>query len=722
MKRIGGFVYDHSKLIIAGVILLNIVSLVSFIRFDIDTDFLAFFSEGNPKAEAFNELNDKYQSNETISVLVEGDGPLLERESMLDIYRLQQEIAALDGIAMVQSFFPAQFTAGPQVISINEQFIQARYEPLRDFIENKYFRTDQFLAEDGRHTMLVAGLEADAPADEVITALRDIGEDSHLTISMAGNEIIKDTIWGYLVSIVIFLPPIAILLIVLIFYLALRHLRFTVLAIAPAGIGALWTFGTVFWSGQQLNLVSIIIPIFIIVIGSAYGLHYVSHFLDNMGKYPDRRELTVETMNVVGTPIFLATITTMAGFISLVWTDVTSMRQMGSYVTLGIGFAGFLSLFFVPALLSRFKLPEKRQQTGENWLNKLVIKATRRRLLIPMIFSGIVVITAIFIPRLHVVSDQLMFFKESSEIRQSFAKVEENFGGVMPLTGEIIAPTGQASLLDTDFATKVLATERELEQVPGVKSVFSILDLLMGMNRMVTGTDAYPADMAVLQQLSSQISGDEIGAWISADGLRMMVRTEGLTGEDIGLIEQFTADNSDIIRTITGMPVLFEEMNSLVVKSQVQSLGLALVLIFIMLWVTLHRITAALAGLLPIVITISAILGMLVITDFQLNVMTATLSAMAIGVGVDYSIHVISGIYYYRGQGMDRQASVSSALSNVARPVVANAFGLAIGYSALFFSPLMIHTQAASVMWVAMVVSSMAALLLVPIFYTRSNK
>jgi hypothetical protein len=391
-------------------------------------------------------------------------------------------------------------------------------------------------------------------------------------------------------------------------------------------------------------------------------------------------------------------------------------------VTLGIGFAGFLSLFFVPALLSRFKLPEKRQQTGENWLNKLVIKATRRRLLIPMIFSGIVVITAIFIPRLHVVSDQLMFFKESSEIRQSFAKVEENFGGVMPLTGEIIAPTGQASLLDTDFAAKVLATERELEQVPGVKSVFSILDLLMGMNRMVTGTDAYPADIAVLQQLSSQISGDEIGAWISADGLRMMVRTEGLTGEDIGLIEQFTADNSDIIRTITGMPVLFEEMNSLVVKSQVQSLGLALVLIFIMLWVTLHRITAALAGLLPIVITISAILGMLVITDFQLNVMTATLSAMAIGVGVDYSIHVISGIYYYRGQGMDRQASVSSALSNVARPVVANAFGLAIGYSALFFSPLMIHTQAASVMWVAMVVSSMAALLLVPIFYTRSNK
>jgi predicted RND superfamily exporter protein len=146
------------------------------------------------------------------------------------------------------------------------------------------------------------------------------------------------------------------------------------------------------------------------------------------------------------------------------------------------------------------------------------------------------------------------------------------------------------------------------------------------------------------------------------------------------------------------------------------------VLIFIMLWVTLRRITAALAGLVPIVITICAILGMLVMTGFNLDIMTANLSAIAIGVGVDYSIHLISGVYYHRRQGMSRQESVTSALNTVSRPVLANAFGLAIGFSALFFSPLQIHIQAASVMWVAMAVSSMAALLLVPIFYTGGRR
>jgi hypothetical protein len=242
---------------------------------------------------------------------------------------------------------------------------------------------------------------------------------------------------------------------------------------------------------------------------------------------------------------------------------------------------------------------------------------------------------------------------------------------------------------------------------------------------MTTGENAYPSNPALTRLMFSRVNSQEMGTWASADGFKMSVKTEKLNSEDIKNLEQFVAGHSDVIRIITGMPVLFNEMNTLVIRSQIQSLGLALVLIFLMLWVTLRRITAALAGLLPISITICAIMGMLSLTGFNLNLMTANLSAIAIGVGVDYSIHLLSGVFYYRNRGMSREESVNSALSTVSRPVLANAFGLAIGLSALFFSPLRIHTQAASVMWVAMVVSSLAALLLVPQFYTsrkRTNK
>jgi len=141
-----------------------------------------------------------------------------------------------------------------------------------------------------------------------------------------------------------------------------------------------------------------------------------------------------------------------------------------------------------------------------------------------------------------------------------------------------------------------------------------------------------------------------------------------------------------------------------------------------MLLATIRKVRAALVAMLPLIITIAAILCMLSRTDFNLNIVTANLSAIAVGVGVDYAIYLISGIYYFRKQGQGGTESVDSALLSLSRPILANAFGLAIGLSVFFFSPLRIHMQVASVMWVAMVVSSMGALLLIPFFYSRGNE
>jgi predicted RND superfamily exporter protein len=506
----------------------------------------------------------------------------------------------------------------------------------------------------------------------------------------------------------------------LVFLLILKSRKLTIIAIIPAGLGALWTIGTIFWSGQELNLLTILSPIFIIVMGAADGLHYTSHFIDNMSRYSDRRQLTVETMDMVGMPIFLTTITTMAGFASLTWTEVLPMRQMGIFVALGIGYAGVLSLFFLPAVLSRVKLPSKPPPAQQSSLSKLILAASKRKSLTLVSFVAIITISVFYIPSLEVVSNQVMFFKEDSQIRQTFDKVEKYFGGALPLTAEIVSDRGTDTLRDYRFAEDILDIERELERLPGIESAFSLFDMVADINTMTTGQDDYPENPQFIQRLLMEIDDEDLESWVSDDGFRMIIRTDDLESLDIDRLDDFTTAHPDI-RLITGMPVLFDEMNRLVVESQIRSLGLALVLIFIMLLVTIRKIKAALIAMLPIVITIAAILGMLSITDFNLNIVTANLSAIAIGVGVDYAIHLISGIYYFRKQGIGVTDSVDSALLSLSRPILANAFGLAIGLSVFFFSPLRIHMQVASVMWMAMVVSSMGALLLIPFFYSKGN-
>ncbi|MCD6299606.1 MAG: RND family transporter [Dehalococcoidales bacterium] len=717
MERIARFVYKRSRLIIILVAILNIAALGSFFRFELDTDFLSFFYEGNPETEEFHWMNEKYQIGETIVVLIEQNDSLLSEENLQAVYELQEEIEELDGIYQVQSFIPPEISVRGHIHPVDQKFIDRHADILEDFIEDEYFLTDQFLSYDRSKGTLVAVLETDAVAENVVKSLKEIvGSEEQLTLSLAGDEIIQDTIWSYLIRVLFILPPCAIILVLLVFYSVIRNRRLTLMAIIPAGLAVLWTFGTIFWSGQKLNLVTVLSPIFVMVIGSAYGLHYVTHFMDNLSRYPDRRQLTIETMRMVGTPIFLATITTMAGFASLILAGVIPMRQMGIFVSLGIGYAGFLALFFLPAVLSRTRLPVTPVQAQESRLTGLVLAASRHKVPIILVFVAIFVISAGYIPRLDVVSNQLMFFREDSEIRQTFDKVEEHFGGALPLTAEIVADRGIDTLRDYNFAEDILDTERELERLPGIKSAYSIFDMVGSISKLMTGESDYPENPRFVQRIVAQIDDDDLETWVSNDGFRMVIRTENLESVDMEKLENFVAGHPDI-RLITGMPVLFDEMNRLVAQSQIRSLGLALVLVFIMLWVTLRRFRAAVIGLIPIIITIAAILGMLVISKFHLNMLTANLSAIAVGVGVDYSIHLISSIYYFRRRGMGRGESVNVALSTVSKPVLANAFGLAIGLSVLFFSPLRIHMQAASVMWVAMVVSSLAALLLIPIFY-----
>ena len=115
MGRIANFVYDKSKLIIGFVVVLNIIALVSFYRFRLDTEFLSFFAGDNPKAVEYNRLNKKYQTGETIAVLIEHSSSLLDEANMKNVLKLQERIKAIEGIAQVQSFIPPEIRIGANI-------------------------------------------------------------------------------------------------------------------------------------------------------------------------------------------------------------------------------------------------------------------------------------------------------------------------------------------------------------------------------------------------------------------------------------------------------------------------------------------------------------------------------------------------------------------------------------------------------------------------------
>jgi predicted RND superfamily exporter protein len=153
-------------------------------------------------------------------------------------------------------------------------------------------------------------------------------------------------------------------------------------------------------------------------------------------------------------------------------------------------------------------------------------------------------------------------------------------------------------------------------------------------------------------------------------------------------------------------------MARLVVRAQVGSLGLAFVLVAAMLFIAYRRVRETLAGLAPLVLTIGALLGFIALSGIQLNLVTAIVSSIVLGVGLDYSIHFIAAIDCARADG---PGYILRAVDTAGRPIVANALGIALGLTGLWLSPFAVHGKISMIMWVSMTTAALSALVVIPL-------
>ena len=164
------------------------------------------------------------------------------------------------------------------------------------------------------------------------------------------------------------------------------------------------------------------------------------------------------------------------------------------------------------------------------------------------------------------------------------------------------------------------------------------------------------------------------------------------------------------------MPVVWDEIARLVIRSQVISLAVAFGLVTLLLGVAYRRVRETIISLVPIILTVATLLGFLAVSGIQLNLLTAVLSSIVIGVGIDYAIHFVAGLDLERSDG---PGYALRAVGSVGRPIVANALGIAVALSALWLSPLAIHGQVSMIMWVSMTTASATALVVIPALLSR---
>jgi len=697
VDRLARFIVGHSRQILAATAVISLLAVAMLFRMDFNADVASFVLEGNDTGETFSALQEKYATADPINVVAGlEEGSFRTKEGLGKLVLLRDQLAAVDGVVEVASIVPDRnpITGAPltavDVATAPESAILALLD------QNPVSRL--LLDDEGQNTLLLV-----IPGDDALSVARrvaDLTPPPGIEVTLSGNPVVFATVLDVLSLFLLIIPPIVIFLLVATFYATIGDLRLSVLAILPAGLGSLWTFGLIFGLGREVDIVTVIVPIFVIVMGSADGLHFVTHFQEETGA--DSVSRVRSALQEVGTPMILTTISTAAGFLSLLITDVQPIRQLGLFTAVGIVFAGIISFFALPALISRIQVEPKHHRAllGPRLIRGLKTLVRTRTPAI-VLTGAILIFAAVFVPQLEVDSDQLFFFKDNDPIRQAFEKTEELFGGATPLVGEFVfdpsAGPGQLA--------QIRAASDALEQQSGIREVFSIADL----------ADALPPEQ--LQAVLTEQVALPVGDLVSEDGLRFLVFPADFTTDDLQSWLAF-ADESDQIRVLTGMPVVWDEIARLVLQAQVGSVIVAYILVAAMLAVAYRRLWETIVSLVPITLTILTVLGFVAASGIQLNLLTAVVSSIVIGVGIDYSIHYIAAIDYARPAG---DGYVLRAIDRAGRPIVANALGIAIALSALWLSPLKIHSQVSMIMWVAMITAALTALLVIPAMLPRSG-
>jgi predicted RND superfamily exporter protein len=699
VNRIARIIVGHSRQILVVTALISLLSVAMLFRMNFNADVSEFALEGTEGGVAFLELQEKYDTADPINVIITlPDGETFRsKEGLSTLVALRDEILAVEGVATMATIIPEVHPGTGAPITADD--VSAAPEQAIVALLGESPVTDLLLDESGQNTLMLVIPAGDATA--LARTLADMEPPDGVDITLSGNPVIFANVLDIMSWFLLVIPPLEIALLIGIFFLTIGDLRLSALALFPAGVGALWTFGLIFGLGLEIDIVTLLVPIFVIVIGSADGLHFVTHFQETVSE-TDSVSRVKSALSEVGVPMILTTISTAAGFLSLLITDVSPIRQLGLFAAIGIGFAGLISFFSLPALMSRLTMKDRAHKAVLGSRVTTGLKTLVRSRIPAIVLTGVIVaIALIFIPRLDVDSDQLFFFKDDDPVRDAFEKTEEVFGGATPLAGEFVLEPSEG----LDGIVQIAEVSRRFEELAGVRSVFSVADVAATL----TPEEA--------MQLASGGVTLPLGKMVSSDGLRFMMFPSEFTTDDLEGWVAF-AEETPEIRMLTGMPIIWDDIARLVLRAQMTSIIVAFILVALMLIIAYRNIRETFVALVPIALTIGTVLAFLAASGINLNLVTAVLSSIVIGVGIDYAIHFVAAIDFARPDG---DGYVLRAIDRAGRPIVANALGIAVAFSALWLSPLKIHPQISMVMWVAMITGAVTALVVIPAFLPRGS-
>jgi len=676
------------------------------------------FQEDDPHLVRLDEFEATYAVSDSTLVVLEPPGDsIFTRDALAAVEQLTDALWQTPYVVRVDSLTNYLHIQGTEEGLIVEplvddatSFDDAMIDEVRSIALTTWNTAGRLVSRDGRLAGLIVSLavpeegreQAEAEIVETLYGVLDVQGTTNPEFAYYayGEILLAHDIRIALNADSSILAPIAFAMMLLVAVLVLRSF-WGVLGILFMLIAVLASsFGFAGWSGLKFYATSAAATFVLMAIAIAHSVHLIHGVIDGMREGMDRKSATLHSLRTNARPIFLTSLTTAIGFLSLNFSEMPPFRVMGNIVAFGSMIAFVYSVTLLPALMSLvpMRAPKRALVKTEGktvFFERLGNFVIAHNVKLLWIFVALAVVSAFGITRIELDDNNAEILDESYQIRQSADFIDENFSGLDSLEYSL-GSSQENGIVDVEYMNQVELFANWLRQQPEVNHVSSIADVLKQLNAAlsdeVDGSERLPessdliAQYLLLYELSLPV-GLDLNNLISFDrsASRLTVAIQGLSArKQIEFDERASTwlrENAPKIQSaatgviMVGAYAVIRNITNMLVGTMVAMFVVSLILVFVFRSVRLGLLSL-IPNFLPAIMSM-AVWGYAVGT---VSVAASIVTAIAFGIVVDDTIHLMTKYLRSRAEGKSPSEAVVPTFRLVGRPLLTTTLIFALGF------------------------------------------
>ncbi|MDP2561159.1 RND family transporter [Psychrobium sp. 1_MG-2023] len=755
LKTMATFLVRHRFLSVLLLLLVIIVAAAGGKNLQFNGDYRVFFGQDDPNLLAFDSMQANFNKSDNVAIIVAPkDGEVFTKQTLSLVWQLTDQAWQIPHSIRVDSITNYQHTQSIEddlyvedllleLDDLNPQKIAS----MQSIALNEPALLKKLIAPDKSSTVINVTIQL--PGKDFVAELPQTGDyvtrlieeykakypevDFHLSGVIAMNKAFADESQQDAETLI----PIMFVAIVILLAILLRSLTamFASLIIIVTSIGA--TMGLAGWLGIDLTTTTVSVPTIVMTLAVADCVHLVSGVFYAMQKGMEKNEAIIKSYQLNFMPIFLTSITTSIGFLTLNFSYSPAMRDLGNLVAIGVMLAFVLSVTLYPALLAIVKLsapsPSQKQSPFISIANFVI--AHYRNVAIIGSLIVIAISAMLFTNKINDVAVE--YFSPKTEFRQATDYMGEHLAGITSISFSI--DSGETNGINKpEFLALVDQFVLWLEQQPETDHVSTITTTIKRLNKNMHGDKEAFYRLPESRELSAQYLlmyemslpyGLDLNNQLNIDksATRVMANFKSSGSDELLAIEQravhwFEQHASDLKVGMASTALVFAHIGERNMSSMLLGSAIALVLISMLVGLSLRSKRLGFISLLPNIAPAAIGFGIWAILDGNINLALSVVTSITLGIVVDDTIHFLSKYNIARKQGLNAEDSIKEAFEHVGKALWITTVVLTIGFMILTLSNFKMNADMGLLTAVIITIALIVDFLLLPAFLLIFDK